>query len=110
MSQDWIAVCQDQDLIPGTGLCALVNGEQIAIFKMRKDDQLFAVNNFDPFGEANVLARGITGSIGDAIVVASPLYKQHFNLQTGVCIEDEAVSVKTYSVRKSGNTIEVCTN
>lgn len=107
MSENWIAVCQDQDLIPGTGLCALVNDEQVAIFKMRKDNEIYAVSNFDPFGEANVLARGITGSIGDAVVVASPLYKQHFNLQTGECLEDESVSIKTYSVRQNGETIEI---
>lgn len=110
MSENWIAVCQDQDLIPGTGLCALVEGEQVAIFKMRKNNQLFAVSNYDPIGDANVLARGITGSIGEALVVASPLYKQHFNLETGACLEEDGVFIKTYAVRKTGETIEVSAN
>ncbi len=107
MSEKWVAVCQDQDLIPGTGLCALVEGEQVAVFKIRKDSQLFAVSNYDPIGDANVLARGMTGSIGESIVVASPLYKQHFDLQTGQCVEDSEVSLKTFSVRKNGESIEI---
>ncbi|GAA6167630.1 nitrite reductase small subunit NirD [Sessilibacter corallicola] len=107
MSEKWVAVCQDQDLIPGTGLCALVEGEQVAVFKIRKDSQLFAVSNYDPIGDANVLARGMTGSIGESIVVASPLYKQHFDLQTGQCVEDSEVSIKTFSVRKNGESIEI---
>ena len=59
-------------------------------------EQVFAVSNFDPFGKANVLSRGIIGSIGEQLVVASPLYKQHFDLQTGACLEDDSVSLKTF--------------
>ncbi|GAB2189331.1 nitrite reductase small subunit NirD [Sessilibacter sp. MAH1] len=107
MSDNWITVCNDSDLTPGTGLCALIGEEQVAVFKIKKTSELFAVSNYDPIGEANVLARGMTGSIGDALVVASPLYKQHFNLATGECLEKPDVSVKTYPVRKNGDVIEV---
>lgn len=95
----WTTICNEADIAPGTGVCALLGDEQVAIFKMLNDHQLFAISNYDPIGKANVLSRGITGSLGDAMVVASPLYKQHFNLETGACLEDEAVSVKTYDVR-----------
>lgn len=95
----WVTICNDSDLIPGTGVCALLGEEQVAIFKMRKDQSVYAISNYDPIGKANVLSRGITGSIGEAIVVASPLYKQHFDLSTGACLEDQDYTVKTYPVR-----------
>jgi nitrite reductase (NADH) small subunit len=104
---NWTTVCKKDDITPGAGVCALLDGEQVAIFRIAKTDAVYAVSNFDPFGEANVLSRGITGSIGDSIVVASPLYKQHFDLVTGVCIEDEDVKLKTYGVRVEGDEIQL---
>jgi len=95
----WQTVCKASDIAPDTGACVLFNGQQVAVFKERKQGQCFALSNFDPIGEANVLSRGIIGSIGDELVIASPLYKQHFSLTTGQCIEDASVSVKTWSVR-----------
>ncbi len=104
---NWISVCKDDDILPGTGVCAELQGEQVAIFKLAKDNALYAVSNYDPIGEANVLSRGITGSLGDALVVASPLYKQHFNLQTGECLEDANHRLKTYSVRLQDGDIQL---
>ena len=91
-------VCALTDIAPNTGVCALYEGEQVALFRIGDTEQVFAISNYDPIGKANVLSRGITGTLGERIVVASPLYKQHFDLQTGECLEDAEQSVKTYSV------------
>ena len=103
MGQKWITVCSKSDLTINTGVCALVNGEagdeQVALFQSDQNEQVFAVSNYDPIGEANVLSRGLIGSVGDELVVASPLYKQHFNLKTGVCLEDPSYQLKTYASR-----------
>ena len=90
---EWIDVCHIDDLQPDSGVCALVEGKQVAIFYMPKEQAVFAIDNYDPFGKANVLSRGMIGDIGGMPMVASPLYKQHFNLRTGVCLEDEGVKV-----------------
>ena len=103
----WISVCEYQDLLPDTGLCALVNKQQIALFNSRRLNELFAVSNFDPVGEANVLSRGIIGSIGDEIVVASPLYKDHFNLRTGECVEKPEYTIPVYPVRVEDGLVQV---
>jgi nitrite reductase (NADH) small subunit len=105
--QQWITVCNESDLTPDTGLCALHQGEQVAIFKLALADELFAVSNFDPFGKANVMSRGLVGSIGESLVVASPLYKQHFDLKTGACLEDETASLKTYQVRIEAGQVQL---
>ncbi|MGH1440184.1 MAG: nitrite reductase small subunit NirD [Cellvibrionaceae bacterium] len=104
---NWITVCKESDLIAGTGVCALVDKEQVAIFKTRLDSKVYAISNYDPIGKANVLSRGLIGSIGDEVVVASPLYKQHFSLVSGACLEDAEQSVKTYPVRVSGGEIQL---
>jgi nitrite reductase (NADH) small subunit len=104
---EWINICDDTDLVAGTGICALVGNEQVAIFKTRKEQSIYAIGNYDPIGKANVLSRGILGSIGDELVVASPLYKQHFNLATGQCLEESEVSVKSYPARIEAGKIQV---
>ncbi len=104
----WIAVCHLDDIVPNTGVCALLNGAQVAVFHV--DDgapRVFAIENYDPNSEASVLSRGLVGSIGERIVVASPIYKQHFDLQTGECIESPAHSVGTYPARIAGGKVWV---
>lgn len=101
---NWVTVCQESDLTPGTGVCALLEGDQVAIFQLSKNKSLYAISNYDPIAKANVLSRGLTGSINDELVVASPIYKQHFSLQTGRCIENDDQTIKIYKVRiDSGN-------
>ena len=102
--------CRLQDLVPNCGVCALVEGEQVAIFRIGSglsDDRVFAIGNTDPFSGANVLSRGIVGDLKGELIVASPLYKQHFSLVTGRCIEDETVSVPVYSASVQGEYIVV---
>ncbi len=104
---NWVTVCAASDLTPNTGVCALLNGEQVAIFFCGKNQQLYAVSNFDPVGGAYVLSRGIMGSIGEAVVVASPLYKQHFNLQTGECLEEPEHRLKVYPIRLEAGDVQL---
>ncbi len=103
----WISVCEYQDLLPDTGLCALVSKKQVALFHSRRLNEIFAVSNYDPIGEANVLSRGIIGSLGDEVVVASPLYKQHFNLRTGECVEKPEHKIAVYPVRVADGLVQV---
>jgi assimilatory nitrate reductase catalytic subunit len=91
-------VCRLEDIVPETGVCALVGGEQVAVFRLNQDD-VYAVGNHDPFSRANVLSRGIVGDLGGDVVVASPVYKQHFSLLTGRCIEDASVRIPVYAAR-----------
>jgi nitrite reductase (NADH) large subunit len=88
-------VCELDDILDCAGVCALVDDEQVAIFRV--GELIFALENLDPFSGANVLARGIVGDIKGEVVVASPVYKQHFSLRTGRCLEDEAVALRTWS-------------
>jgi NAD(P)H-dependent nitrite reductase small subunit len=109
MSQ-WLDVCSVDDLQPNSGICALVEDKQVAIFYMPEEKAVFAINNYDPIGKANVLSRGMIGDINGVPMVASPLYKQHFNLETGACMDDETVKVEAYAIRINGERVEVSIN
>ena len=102
----WVSVCQESELISNVGVCALLGEHQVAIFKLSNGD-MYAIDNYDPFSDANVLSRGICGDIKGQAVIASPIYKQHFNLMTGQCLEDESISVPVYQIRIIDGMVEI---
>jgi NAD(P)H-dependent nitrite reductase small subunit len=102
----WVAVCQLDDIVTNTGVCALVGAHQVAVFRL-DDDRVYAIDNHDPYSRANVLSRGIVGDLKGELVVASPVYKQHFSLTSGQCLEDPGVRVRVYPVRLDGPTVLV---
>jgi len=103
---DWQRLCKRDDLVTGGGVCVLLGQRQVALFYLPANERkLFAIGNRDPIGGACVLSRGIVGSVGERLVVASPLYKQHFDLVTGECLEDDAVAVPVYEVRLDGDSV-----
>ncbi|MDF9388950.1 nitrite reductase small subunit NirD [Vibrio sp. 1151_11] len=101
------AICDINDIVPGTGVCALVNGEQVAIFRPTEAQEVMAISNMDPFARANVLSRGFICQHQEQFWVVSPLKKQRFNLITGQCMEDERFSVKAYAARVTDGVVEV---
>lgn len=104
----WLDVCSVDDLQPDSGVCALVEGRQVAIFWLPEPEaKVYAVGNYDPIGKANVMSRGLIGDIGGQPVVASPLYKQHFNLQNGSCLEDETVKIPVYALRIENGSVQI---
>jgi nitrite reductase (NADH) small subunit len=90
-------VCAFEKLLPERGVAALLGDAQIALFRTH-DDQVFALGNQDPYSGANVMSRGIVGSRGDVPTVASPMFKQVFDLRTGVCLDDPSVVLPVYPV------------
>ena len=115
-SKAWTTVCNISDLVDNSGVCALVtvadsgeaaNDKQIAIFSLpEQPEKVFAVDNYDPIGKANVLYRGITGCNQGEPMVASPLYKQQFSLKTGQCLQEEA-SITAYQARITAQDVQI---
>ncbi|MEI6897664.1 MAG: nitrite reductase small subunit NirD [Psychromonas sp.] len=103
----WTTICKQSDLSPNAGICVLFNKQQVAIFYCQRSDTVYAVNNFDPFGQANVLSRGIMGSTQETTYVASPLYKQRFNLLTGACLDSPVHSLKNYPIRVANDEVQL---
>lgn len=102
----WIEVCRYPSLLPERGVCALVGGDQVALFRTH-DGTVHALGNRDPFSGAYVLSRGIVGTRKGEPTVASPLHKQVFSLVTGHCLDEPEVSVPVYRVRLDGDSVQV---
>lgn len=84
----WLRICAVTDLEVERGRAALIGGAQLALF-LTHDGQVHAVSNRDPYSGAHVISRGIVGSRGDAPTIASPMYKQVFDLRTGACLDTQ---------------------
>ena len=104
----WTAICPVERLTPDRGVAALVDGDPVAVFLLA-DGSTYAIGNVDPFSGASVLSRGIVGDVAGTPTVASPIYKQRFDLRTGRSLDDEQVSVPTYDVRLVDGTCELRT-
>ena len=102
-----VDICRLDDLVPDVGVRALVHNVQVAVFRISGSDRVYALDAIDPFSKAPVLARGIVGEVGGQLCVASPIFKQHFRLVDGVCLEDEQVSVAAYAVSVDDGTVSI---
>ena len=69
--------------------------------------ELYAVDNRDPLSGINVIARGIVGDVKGEPVVASPLYKQHYRLSDGICLEETEVRLRHWPARLDGDQVLV---
>ncbi len=106
----WQSLCARQDLVANSGVVAWVDGAQVALFYLADaagNEQLYAVDNRDPLSGANVIGRGIVGSLGGDLVIAAPLYKQHYRLHDGSCLEYPEQQLRTWPVRLHGDTVEI---
>lgn len=102
----WTSICDVDTLAFDRGAAALVDGHQVAIFRLASGD-VYAVDHRDPFSGANVIARGLVGTRGTVPTVASPVYKQVFDLTTGQCLDDESVTLRSWPVRIVDGMVEV---
>lgn len=105
---DWQPLCSRADLVAGSGIVALAGGEQVALFYLPdSEQQVFAIGNRDPRSGANVIGRGILGHLQGELVVASPLYKQHFRLRDGACLEYPEQRLPVWPARLNGERVEI---
>jgi nitrite reductase (NADH) small subunit len=106
----WTTVCPLNRIAINTGVCALVNDVQVAIFRVGDGTQVYAISNYDPFSKAHVLSRGIVGDRNGIPKVASPVYKQNFSLITGECLDDSSVKVATFLAKVVDEQVQVKAN
>jgi nitrite reductase (NADH) small subunit len=105
----WTAVCTVRQLIPERGVAVLVGDQQVALFLVSGETGSFvcAVGHRDPFSGANVMARGLVGSVGDRDTIASPMHKQVFDLVTGECLTDPSVRLPVHRTWLAGGVVYV---
>ena len=104
----WHPICALSDIPANSGVAALIDGTQVAVVRIvdrHGTEADYALPNFDPFSKAMVLSRGIVGSKGEVPFLASPIYKQRFDLRTGACLDDATVTLPTFPVKVEGGQV-----
>ena len=102
----WRTVCPASRIPSERGVCALLDGHQVALFRTAAGT-LHALDNRDPLSGAMVLSRGIVGTRGGRDIVASPMFKQAFDLVTGECLDLPDLSVAVHEVAVHGGFLAV---
>jgi nitrite reductase (NADH) small subunit len=106
-TQVWTTACRYDYLIPNRGVGVLLpDGVQAALFRL-DDGSLRAVDNIDPFSGAAVMSRGIVGDRGGRTTVQTPIKKQAFALDNGICLDDPNVVLPVYATRIVDGYVEV---
>ena len=105
----WTGVCSETDLVSNSGVVVWLDGAQVALFYLpgAQDQTLFAIDNHDPESGANVIGRGLIGSIKGDLVVAAPIYKQHYRLEDGQCLEAPDQRLRVWPVRLNAGVVEL---
>lgn len=106
----WHSLCRREALVAESGVVAWFAGAQIALFYLphaEQGERVYAVHNCDPQSGVNVIGRGMLGQLGGTLVVASPLYKQHFRLEDGQCLEKPEQRLQVWPVRLNGDHVEI---
>lgn len=102
----WWPVCAPERLTPERGVAALIDGVPVAVFLL-SSGELYALDNVDPFSGASVLSRGIVGDAAGVPTVASPMYKQRFDLRSGACLDDPDRPVAAHEAVVTGDAVWV---
>lgn len=105
--EKWKSVCHIKDILPYSGVATLVEHEQVAIFRADSETEVYAISNYDPFSKAYVLSRGLVGDRNGILKVASPIYKQNFDIKTGRCLDDDTVILPTWHTRVVDDIVQI---
>jgi len=107
---DWITLCHKNELVAKSGVCALIEKNQqehqVALFQVN-EGEVYAIANWDPVGQANVLYRGLMGEDQGEVYVASPLLKQRFSLKNGRCLDDETLTIPSFRTRIMDDQVQI---
>ena len=105
----WLPVCTIADVPADGGACALVEGEQVAIFNFARRGEWYATQNLCPHKQQMILARGMIGSTGAACEpkVACPYHKRTFSLLTGECLNGDECSIQTYPIKVENEVVYI---
>lgn len=105
MSQ-WKDICKIDDILPETGVCALLGDEQVAIFRPYHSDRVCDQQHRSVLRVQRAVTRADCGTPWRA-VGRQPAEKQRFRLSDGLCMEDEQFSVKHYDARVKDGVVQL---
>ena len=97
--EEWVAVCDVDDVPRDGGACVLLDGVQIAVFHIATPERWYATQNRCPHWNEMVLWRALTGEQDGKPKIACPMHKKAFSLDTGACLSGDDLALRTFSVK-----------
>lgn len=97
---EFVRVAGTEDVKPGHGIVAEVNGKTLAVFNV--NGEFRAIDNTclhrgGPLGEGDV----------EGNVVTCPWHGWQFDVTTGACVNNPSAKVEVYEVRLDGTDVKV---
>ena len=82
-------MCSQHDLVNDSGVVVWLDGAQVALFYLpgMAGKNLYAIDNHDPQSGANVIGRGLVGSIKGDLVLRHLSTSSTFVWRHGSCLE-----------------------
>lgn len=103
----WKLACSVDDIPKDGGACALIDGEQVAIFNFSRTGKWYATQNLCPHKQTMALSRGMIGDTNGEPKVACPYHKKTFSLENGTCLSGDEYTIKTYPIKIEGAKIYI---
>ncbi len=97
---EFVRVASVDDVKPGHGMVAEVNGKALAVFNVGGQFHVIdntCVHRGGPLGEGEL----------EANVVTCPWHGWQFNVTTGACVNNPSAQVQIYPVRVDGSDVKV---
>jgi nitrite reductase (NADH) small subunit len=104
----WTAICPLAELEQEWGESAIVEDQQVALFRLW-DDRVMVTSNLDPRTGSAVMARGIVGTRNGVPTIASPLHKEAYSLLTGECYTNADLRLDVFTARVADGMVLVRT-
>ena len=102
----WVPICSTARIVPDRGVAALIGGRAVAVFLL-STGEVASIDAVDPVSGACVLSRGIVGDVDGVPTVASPMYKDRFDLRTGRCLDRADVAVRVHEAEVRDGQVRV---
>ncbi len=95
----WFEVAAVADFPKDGGSCIKYKDKQIAVYNYTRQGKWFACQNLCPHKMEMVLSRGMIGDHGGIPMVACPMHKKTFSLETGENLNGDMEAIATYPVK-----------
>lgn len=103
----WFKAASIQAFPKDGGACVKYKDLQIAVFNFTRLNSWFACQNLSPEKEEMVLSRGMIGDHKGIPMVACPLHKKTFSLETGENLNSDLEAIATYPVKIDGENVYI---
>ncbi|MEP3837615.1 MAG: nitrite reductase small subunit NirD [Algibacter sp.] len=103
----WFKAANINDFPKDGGACVKYKDLQIAVFNFNRLKTWYACQNLSPYKEEMVLSRGMIGDHNGEPMVACPLHKKTYSLETGENLNGDLEPIALYPIKIEGENVYI---